>query len=136
MGTTEQQHVQEIYRQAEDALEHWRANLPQEMQPSRAKDMVSRLEAYEFLTAAHYYALVIQLHRPFLLKASMAISSRKKKLPEKAKKRGSEDMEEEEELEQCENQRDLQTLESCLGKCLAAADEFVAMIEQFTEEDI
>jgi hypothetical protein len=135
MTASKWQDFQEEYRQAQDALEQWRATLPQDLQPSRAKDMVSRLETYGFVLAAYYYVLVIQLHRPFLLKACMAISSRKKGLAARAGIQAGVDVQKE-NLEQHARQSEQQTLETCLNKCLAAADEFVAIIEQFTDEDI
>jgi hypothetical protein len=126
--------VEEEYRQVEDALERWRATLPQDLQPSRAKDIVSRLETYGFVLTGYYYALVIQLHRPCLFKASMAISSRKKRLAECAGLLVGDDAKE--ELERRASQSDMQMLESCLSKCLAAADGMLEIMEQFTEEDI
>lgn len=131
MAASRQHSVQEEYRQAENALDHWRETLPQGLQPSRIKDMVSRVDTYGFVLTGYYYALVIQLHRPFLLKACMSISSNKKRLSEEAEV----DVKEK-ELEQCIDWSELQMLETCLGKCLAAADGMLAIIEQFTNEDI
>ncbi|KAG0280853.1 hypothetical protein BGZ96_001411 [Linnemannia gamsii] len=130
MTTSRQHSVQGEYRQAENALDHWRETLPQDLQPSRIKDMVSRVDTYGFVLTGYYYALVIQLHRPFLLKASMSISRCKKKLSEEA------EVDMEEELKQRIGRNELQMLETCLTKCLAAADGMLAIIEQFTNEDI
>ncbi|KAF8942749.1 hypothetical protein BGZ47_006173 [Haplosporangium gracile] len=135
MTTSRRQNIQEVYWQAEDALEHWRVNIPQDQQPCKVKDMVLRLESYGFVVAAYYFAPVIQLHWPYLLQACMPISSCKKKLAERAGDLVGQDVEEE-ELKSRVDQSELQMRESCLRKCVTAADKITATIEQFKDEDI
>ncbi|KAF9148503.1 hypothetical protein BG015_009772 [Linnemannia schmuckeri] len=59
----------------------------------------------------------------------------KKKLGEGAGDLVGQDVEEQ-ELRSLADQSELQMRESCLRKCIAAADEISATIERFTYEDI
>ncbi|KAK3838981.1 MAG: hypothetical protein J3R72DRAFT_179186 [Linnemannia gamsii] len=137
------QDMLDAYKQLEAELEHWRTTVPEDWEPSRGKDSVSRTDKNVVATAMYYYLYSIFLHRPFLLKPYLSIINRK------GDHGGSrvdstdhtEDIEADNEVKNKDETNDQQEnngrfLQHCLHKCILAADEITAMAEQFTDAEI
>ncbi|KAF9081953.1 hypothetical protein BGX23_000257 [Mortierella sp. AD031] len=138
-----QQNFLDGYRIFEAELAHWRATIPEEWEPSKAKFANTHTSKNVISTAVYYYVFVIFLNRPLLLKACLSIIKRKgNRGGSKTAHKGT-SMKSVAQLHRSDNDsakeqddEEFQLIQTCLQKCIAAADEIVAIVEQFTDDEI
>ncbi|KAF9900437.1 hypothetical protein EC991_007331 [Linnemannia zychae] len=130
------------FKQLEAELEHWRTTVPEDWEPSRGRYSVSRTDKNVILPIVYYYVFWIILCRPLLIKACLSIVNNKsgqggsRSSPDGGTKSDelSQDVYSEDNKDQQEES--LQAVRKYLTKCVLAADEIIAMIGQFTDEEI
>ncbi|KAF9900438.1 hypothetical protein EC991_007332 [Linnemannia zychae] len=141
-GDSQPQDMMDASRQLEAELEQWRATVPEEWEPSRGRYSVSWTNKNVIFSAIHYYIFSIILYRPLLIKACLSIVNGESGQggsssgPGGGTDSGRSSQHIYSEFTTDQQGESLQAVQVYLTKCVLAADEILAMVGQFTDEEV